>query len=204
MSHLTESFLPKIFLLVLLGGLCGCGQNQLGTRLATIDELKAATPKQLIPEPMDPAAIARYQAFVKLAKTVNQEDSGKLMMNWADLSARYSGLANKSKVSIAEQQALVVRMWKENPKFSSELTSILDSGPMAIHRRADTLPDEYLSVLNAFRLLVFSAVSYGASGDSKSATNLIVLSFRLADRLGTANCGLVDLWTTSRTWPLLG
>ena len=153
---------------------------------------------------MDPAAIARYQAFVKLAKTVNQEDSGKLMMNWADLSARYSGLANKSKVSIAEQQALVVRMWKENPKFSSELTSILDSGPMAIHRRADTLPDEYLSVLNAFRLLVFSAVSYGASGDSKSATNLIVLSFRLADRLGTANCGLVDLWTTSRTWPLLG
>ena len=63
---------------------------------------------------------------------------------------------------------------------------------MAIHRRADTLPDEYLSVLNAFRLLVFSAVSYGASGDSKSATNLIVLSFRLADRLGTANCGLED------------
>lgn len=178
--------------LVALGGLCGCGQSQLETRLATIEELKAVTPKQLIPEPMDPAAIARYQAFVKLAKTVNQEDSGKLMMNWADLSARYSGLTNESKVSIADQQALVVRMWKENPKFSSELTFILDSGPMAIYRKVETVPDEYLAVLNAFRMLVFSAVSYGASGDYKTSADLIGLSFRLAERLESANCGLGD------------
>ena len=188
--------LGRILLLAAFSANTGCSRRlepQPDIRLASIAQLRAIVPNELkVDSQEDEAAEARYKALINLGRTLNEKDVVSLSMNSFELSSVYAGHSQKGKVSKADQQALVTRIWRAHPQFLTDLAAILRSGPLAFPSGETVGRYDDLALVNVTRLLAFSAVSYGAFGNFKLATNMIVLSYKLDDRLIAATGGITD------------
>lgn len=161
----------------------GCGQKP-DIRLASLAELKAMVPKELLAEaPEDKAAQARYQKVIGLGKSLNDKDRYALMRNWSYLPSQATGRPGKSKVTLDEQLGVVNRIWKSHPNLCADLAATLDAGPLQVPLSSALGSRVEVLIPPLETDLAYSADGLAASGDFKSATEKIILLNKLVDRL---------------------
>ncbi len=177
----------------------GCAEQKPEVRLATLNELKALVPKELLNvPPEDKAAKARYEKLIALAKKIKPEDANRVTANWSALWQISKGGKTNVKVTEAEQIALVKRLWKTNPHLLSDLEAVLASGPLAVPSGLEMEDaDSSRAQIDLTRMLAFSSESYVAASDFGMATRLVLLLYRLVDAMRSGSGSIFPYLATN-------